>query len=87
MSLGVPAQLSEKKIMSNSIPITSIENAINIWRNVEGANLCLGANARCLADVYGLMIYKGETVIEVGSLSDKQQKAFFDSVNIAESKK
>lgn len=73
--------------MSNSITITNIENAINIWRNVEGANLFLGANARCLADVYGLMIYEGATVIEVNSLSEKQKKAFFDSANIAESKK
>jgi hypothetical protein len=64
---------------SGSVTIAQIECAINHWRDrrpsadVENPVLC--AEARALADVYGLMIYRGETSVEHASLTGQQRAA------------
>lgn len=63
------------------ISITKIETAINIWRNIEGVNLSLGVNARCLANVYGSMIYNGIVNIDINDLLEDQKKAFNEAMN------
>jgi hypothetical protein len=63
------------------ITIDQIETAINVWRNRkpspegdEAPKLC--AEARALADVYGLMIFKRWSDVEAASLTPVQAAAF-----------
>lgn len=63
------------------ITIDQIETAINVWRNRkpspegdEAPKLC--AEARALADVYGLMIFKRWSDVEAASLTAVQAAAF-----------
>ncbi|MDR6495984.1 hypothetical protein J2797_005909 [Paraburkholderia terricola] len=57
--------------------ITEIEQAINVWRNRQASseNAALCPKARCLADIYGEMIYTHATVIDVSSLTAGQVEA------------
>lgn len=60
------------------ISIAQIEQAINFWRargrGSDPISLC--REARILADVYGMMIFRHESEVAVTRLSDEQQKAF-----------
>ena len=61
------------------VPIAQIECAINHWRerrppaDPEKPVLC--AEARALADVYGLAIYHGWACVSRASLSERQSDA------------
>lgn len=62
-----------------SVTIAQIECAINHWRerrpSADADNPVLCAEARVLADVYGLMIYRGEQSVERSSLTPQQRVA------------
>lgn len=62
-----------------SVTIAQIECAINHWRerrpSPDTENPVLCAEARALADVYGLMIYRGEQSVERSSLTPQQCSA------------
>lgn len=71
---------------SNSLPpdavsIAEIEVAINVWRNRSPAPtgpdelLVLCAEARVLADVYGIMIVNRSSSVPRSSLTEKQAAA------------
>jgi hypothetical protein len=63
--------------------ITEIEAAINVWRNVEaGPNVVLGSNARKLAEIYGLMIFKRADTIDVADLTAQQIESLTAAQNI-----
>jgi len=61
------------------VPIAQIECAINHWRErrppADPDKPVLCAEARALADVYGLAIYHGWAGVSRASLSDKQRDA------------
>lgn len=63
--------------MTNALTIAEIEQTINYWcaRQAPGEDGALCANARPLADVYGLMIYEGASVIDVSRLTPDQIEA------------
>ena len=68
---------------STVITIVAIEEAINVLRNREGIELgCLGKKARCLADVYGLMIFNKSVEVQVGNLSREQVMIYFEARSI-----
>lgn len=64
---------------SGPVTIAQIECAINHWRDrrpsQDAENPVLCAEARALADVYGLMIYRGESSVEHASLTPQQHAA------------
>ena len=64
---------------SDFVSIAQIEGAINHWRErhppADAHNPVLCAEARALADVYGLMIYNGQERIERSSLTPLQLDA------------
>lgn len=76
--------------MSASFSINQIEAAINVWRDKEsvpthgGEALILGAKARLLADVYGLMIHDRKDSIAESELSPDQKEALITGLSIAE---
>lgn len=58
-----------------TVPITRIEEAINVWRDrspCDSQHFALCREARVLADVYGLMIVSGQDEIEADRLSPEQ---------------
>jgi len=61
------------------VPIAQLECAINHWRerrpSADSENPSLCAEARALADVYGLAIYHGWAGVSRASLSEKQRHA------------
>lgn len=62
------------------ISIAQIENAINVWRNrnpsmFETDVLVLCAEARCLANLYGEMIFLRETDVPREALNEAQLAA------------
>ncbi|MBB6106484.1 hypothetical protein F4827_006359 [Paraburkholderia bannensis] len=61
------------------VSIAQIECAINHWRErrppADAENPVLCAEARALADVYELMIYRGEASVEHASLTPQQRAA------------
>jgi len=63
--------------MTTALTIAELEQAINYWcaRQAPGENGALCANARPLADVYGLMIYEGVTAIDVSRLTPEQMES------------
>ena len=63
--------------MTTVLTIAEIEQAINYWctRQAPGEDGALCARARPLADVYGLMIYEGASVIDVSRLKPDQMEA------------
>lgn len=65
--------------LSESVTMAQIECAINHWRErrpfADAENPVLCAEARALADVYGLMIYRRETSVERVSLTPQQRAA------------
>lgn len=66
-----------------AVTIAQIESAINHWRerslpvspDIDPENLVLCAQARALADVYGMMIYCRQTSVEFSALSAQQRDA------------
>ncbi|WP_321817874.1 MULTISPECIES: DUF3717 domain-containing protein [unclassified Paraburkholderia] len=62
-----------------SVSIAQIECAINHWRerrpSADADHPVLCAEARALADVYGLMIYRGEQSVERSHLTEPQRLA------------
>jgi hypothetical protein len=71
---------------SHSVSIARIENAINVWRNAQATVLnapeilALDDESRCLADIYGLMIFNGLESIPLDALSEHQ----LDALTVAE---
>lgn len=63
--------------MTTALTIAEFERAINYWcaRQAPGEHCVLCASARPLADVYGLMIYEGLSVIDVSQLKPEQVEA------------
>lgn len=65
----------------DAVSIAEIEVAINVWRNRSPAPtgsdelLVLCAEARVLADVYGVMIVNRATCVPRSSLTSKQAAA------------
>ncbi|TGP40260.1 DUF3717 domain-containing protein [bacterium M00.F.Ca.ET.228.01.1.1] len=62
------------------VPIAQIEDAINVWRNrnpsmFETDVLVLCAEARCLADLYGEMIFTREASVSRDKLTPAQLAA------------
>ncbi|GAB6852650.1 DUF3717 domain-containing protein [Paraburkholderia kururiensis] len=61
------------------VPIAQLECAINHWRerrpSADPDSPVLCAEARALADVYGLAIYHGWTRVSRASLNDTQRSA------------
>ncbi len=61
------------------VSIAQIECAINHWRErrppADAENPVLCAEARALADVYGLMIYRGQQSVDRSSLNTQQRSA------------
>jgi hypothetical protein len=62
------------------VSITQIEDAINAWRNrnpsmFETDVLVLCAEARCLADLYGEMIFTRESSVSCETLTPAQLDA------------
>lgn len=66
---------------ADAVSIAEIEAAINVWRNRSPAPtgpdelLVLCAEARVLADVYGVMIVNRATCVPRSSLTAKQAAA------------
>lgn len=62
-----------------AVTIAQIESAINHWRErsllIDPENLVLCAQARALADIYGMMIYRRQTSVEFSTLSVQQRDA------------
>jgi hypothetical protein len=69
----------ENVIQKTAYSIQEIESSINIWRKVEQSELTLGANVKVLADVYGLMIYRGWTSVAISQLSKIQLHVLIQS--------
>lgn len=71
---------------ATSVSIVRIEKAINVWRNTQTAVpgaaevLVLDAERRCLADIYGLMIFNGWENVPLTALSQDQ----LDALTVAE---
>ena len=71
---------------ASAVSIARIEAAINVWRAAQsavpesGEILVLDAESRCLADLYGLMIFNGWASIPLAALSQSQQ----DALTVAE---
>ncbi|AMU19271.1 MULTISPECIES: DUF3717 domain-containing protein [Burkholderia cepacia complex] len=65
----------------DAVSIAEIEGAINVWRNRSPAPTCpdelliLCAEARVLADVYGVMIVNRSSSVPRSSLTLKQAAA------------
>lgn len=60
------------------ISITTIEAAINFWRNSspsDDVTFALCPEARALATIYAMMIYNQTNVVDEVSLTDEQKKA------------
>ncbi|MBT2792913.1 DUF3717 domain-containing protein [Paraburkholderia strydomiana] len=62
------------------VSIAQIEDAINVWRNrnpsmFETDVLVLCAEARCLADLYGEMIFLRTASVSRGALTPEQLAA------------
>ena len=56
--------------------LDEIGHAINYWLAHEQAEpLSIGANARALADIYGVMLYQRRTRVAVSQLTAKQADA------------
>ena len=56
--------------------LEDIGNAISYWLAHEQAEpLSIGANARALADIYGIMLYQRRTRVAVTQLSERQINA------------
>lgn len=56
--------------------LDEIGHAINYWLIHEQAEpLSIGANARALADIYGIMLYQRRTRVAVSQLTAKQADA------------
>ncbi|BCF95227.1 DUF3717 domain-containing protein [Paraburkholderia largidicola] len=67
------------------VSIPQIEAAINVWRNrnpsmFETDVLVLCAEARCLADLYGELIFTRETSVSRESLTQAQLAALADAL-------
>ncbi|MBN3785660.1 DUF3717 domain-containing protein [Burkholderia sp. Ac-20353] len=66
---------------SDDVSIAKVEAAINVWRNLSPAPvendepLILCAEARILADVYGVMIVRRLASVPLSSLTAAQRKA------------
>jgi hypothetical protein len=66
---------------ASAVSIARIEAAINVWRKAQSAVpeaseiLVLDNESRCLADLYGLMIYNGWATVPLAALSQSQQDA------------
>jgi hypothetical protein len=65
---------------ADHVSIALIEDAINVWRNrnpsmFETDVLVLCAEARCLADLYGEMIFARESSVSRGTLTQAQRQA------------
>jgi Protein of unknown function (DUF3717) len=60
-----------------TITITQIEQAINIWRarKPSGDDSALCLETRVLADIYGWMIYARADVVDVATLTPEQAAA------------
>lgn len=75
------SDLSLNATSTAAVPIAQIEQAINAWRNLNadpsntGDMLVLCREARMLADVYGYLIYAGETAYPVERLTVEQREA------------
>lgn len=71
---------------SHAVQIAQVEQAINVWRNRAPAPksvdevLTLCAQARTLADLYGLMIFGKLASVPASSLSPKQRAALHDAL-------
>jgi hypothetical protein len=56
--------------------LVEIGHAIEYWLAHEQAEpLAIGANARALADIYGIMLYQRRTRVAVSQLSERQINA------------
>lgn len=56
--------------------LVEIGHAIEYWLAHEQADpLSIGANARALADIYGVMLYQRRTRVAVSQLTSKQADA------------
>jgi hypothetical protein len=65
---------------TQDVSIAQIENAINVWRNRNPAIsdeevMVLCAEARCLANLYGNMIFTRATVVPRDTLTEAQLAA------------
>lgn len=63
--------------MTTHLTISEIEQAINFWcaREPAGPEGALSARTRCLADVYGLMIYEHASSVDLSRLTPEQRDA------------
>ncbi|MBI0330446.1 DUF3717 domain-containing protein [Burkholderia plantarii] len=62
------------------ISIVRIESAINAWREVHihasiDDDYALDSASSCLAEVYGSMIFHGESSVEIAALTADQRDA------------
>jgi uncharacterized protein DUF3717 len=62
------------------VPIAQIEAAINVWRNrnqliSDEEVLVLGAEARCLANLYGMLIFSRATTVSRETLTEDELAA------------
>ena len=56
--------------------LEDIGHAIEYWLAHEQADpLSIGANARALADIYGVMLYQRRTRVAIAQLTEKQINA------------
>ncbi|RQN37241.1 DUF3717 domain-containing protein [Paraburkholderia tropica] len=64
---------------TGTVSLAQIEGAINHWRErrppADAEHPVLCAEARALADVYGLMIFRGEQSVERSTLTEQQHAA------------
>jgi hypothetical protein len=66
---------------ASRVSIARLEAAINVWRDAQftvpeaGEILVLDSESRCLADLYGQVIYNGWTSVPLAALSQTQRDA------------
>lgn len=68
---------------AETITIQEIEAAINFYlKRSPAVGAILSREARILADLYGLMIYKRETTLDLRSITP-EQKALLDQAEVS----
>lgn len=72
---------------SHCYSIADIERAINTFCRIDKASdLVLGKRVRCLADIYGLMIYSKFETITRNELNADQQKYLDEAFGVSSGK-
>lgn len=77
---GTMTATSSDKKTTQPISIVRIESAINAWREIHlpaeiDEDYALDSASSCLAEVYGSMIFHGESSVELELLTQDQRDA------------